>query len=121
MQHHGDNPLANMRLTSNPELDPEMLNFGHGGASDVNVVDGDLYDDADVDAEDYEWKKGEFRDEEFSDEEFSSELEDDENFDDVGNKSFNDIEGEETLSLNENVKRDMTSMKYLIGYNKKTQ
>ena len=133
MQHHGDNPLANMQLTSNPALNPEMLNFGHGGASDVNVVDGEVYDD--VDTDDYEWKKGEFSDEEFADDEFSSdefaddELIDDEfsdefsdeNFDDVGNKSFNDIEGKDELALNENVKRDMKSMQHLMGYTKNTQ
>tara|TARA_R110000824_G_scaffold73220_5_gene186503 strand:+ start:9796 stop:11103 length:1308 start_codon:yes stop_codon:yes gene_type:complete len=144
MQHHGDNPLANMQLTSNPALNPEMLNFGHGGASDVNVVDGEVYDDGE-DGEDYEWKKGEFRDEEsdeFSDEEFSdeefadeefagdefsddetidNEFADDVYFDDVGNKSFNDVETEDKLSLSENVKRDMKSMRHLIGYTKNTQ
>jgi len=102
LQHHGDNPLANMQLTSNPALNPEMLNFGHGGASDVNVVDGDVLGDR----ESWEGEDEEFTGDSYEDETFSSEMEDDENFDDVGNKSFDDIEAEGSEEIDDTLSVD---------------
>jgi len=96
------------------DTDPKV-NIGYDAEDEaVDELDAEVMDD--YEGDDYEGDDYEGYD-----------FVDDENFDDVGNKSFDDIEGEgsyekeDTLALNENVKRDMKSMKHLIGYSKKTQ